>query len=236
MKNRLLILLTAVIYGMPTAAAGSSVPEKESSLSWGARLGFSSCSTYLSSASIDGVEFENYTQDAQLGNFISIHVQYGYGRLFFQTSPGLSLNKSAFTVDLAEHDRSATEPESLELAYKMTSLVLPLQMGYSFVNQPPYHMSLYAGPCVRIQSVDRYGCTATGGNGYNISETPRRFLFGSSAGFNVQTGRTFFNMEYEIVLSNISKHLSVRREGHDIPYLELGRRMGIFSFSYGILF
>lgn len=237
MNRTLFTLLTVIVFSLPAAAGDNDAGAKGAhDISWGVKLGFTSCSTYLSSASIDGVEFENYTQNTQLGNFMSAHVQYGRDRFFLQTGLGISLNKSAFTVDLAEHDRSATEPEYLELAYRMAGLTIPVQAGFNIVNQEPYHMSLYAGPSMRIQSIDAYECKATGGEGYTISEIPRRVLFGTSFGFNVQTGRTFFNMEYEIVLSNISKQLLIRKDEFDIPYLQLGRRMGIFSFSYGVLF
>lgn len=235
MKKTLLILLTALVFRLPLAAADNHVQdEKKSVISWGAKLGFTSCSTYLTDAAINGKEFEEYTQDTQLGNFISVHMQYGYDKFFFQTSLGLSLNKSAFFVDLAEHNINREEPENLGMEYEMTSLVLPLQVGYSIVNQPPYRMSLYTGPCMRIQSLDRYVCNVK--SSYNITETPRRFLFGGTFGFSVQTGRTFFDMQYEVVLSNISKQLSVSKEGSEFSSLTLGRRMGIFSFSYGILF
>ncbi len=237
MKKVIPILLSVMLFHLPSAAAGNNGRDRITpDLSWGGKLGFTSCSTYLADASVGGKEFEDYTQDTQLGNFISVIMQYGYDRLFVQTGLGIGLNKSAFQVDLNEHVPNSFAPDELELEYRMTSVFLPVQIGCSVVNLPPYRMSLYAGPSMRIQSLNRYVCKVSDKSGFSLSETPRRFLFGGTCGFCVQTGRTFFDMEYELVISNISKRLAITAESDAAQDLKLGRRMGIFSFSYGIIF
>lgn len=236
MKRTVFIIPAILLFCLPMAAAGEYADAGQSSASFGVRFGFSSCSTYLTDASFGGMEFEEYTQDTQLGNFILFHMQYEYEKFFLQSGIGLGLNKSAFNVNLAEHDAQSDEPETLGISYEMTSMIVPLQLGYSIVNQSPYRMSLYAGPSMRILSTERYKCKVTEGDGYSIDETPRRFLFGGTLGFCVQTGRTFFNMEYEVAITDISKNLSFTGISEGTPSLTLGRRMGIFSFSYGILF
>ncbi len=236
MKKVILILLSAMLFHLPSAAVDNSVRDKKPDVSWGGKLGFTSCSTYLTNASVNGKELEEYSQDTQLGNFISVNMQYGYDSFFFQTGLGIGLNKSAFQVNLNEHILNSFSPDELELEYKITSIFLPVQIGYSVVNRPPYKMSVYAGPSMRIQSLKKYDCNVSDESRFSVSETPRRFLFGGTCGFCVQTGRTFFDMEYELVVSNISKRLSITKNGTELQDLKLGRRMGIFSFSYGILF
>lgn len=238
MRFAMLILAALVPACGIRAAEADSIGMRKSTASWGVKAGFSSAGTYLSNASIDGIRLREYRQDTQLGNFITMHMQYGYDKLYLQSGLGIGFNKSTFYLDMNSSANEEQAPEEMCYSYRLTSLMVPVQIGYSIVNQQPYRMAVYGGPRMRILSKSRYETSVTGIGSMQINEKPASMVFGATVGMTVQIGRTFFDMEYEAILSNISSGITVTdTDGNTgLPDIRLDRKMGIFSFSYGFLF
>lgn len=238
MRFAALILAALIPMCRAAAAEADSISMRKSAVAFGAKAGFSSASTYLYHASIDGHNLRDYRQDTQLGNFIMLHVQYGLDKLYLQSGLGIGFNKSTFYLDMNNQAGGEQAPEEMCYSYRLTSLMIPVQLGYSIVNQQPYRMAVYGGPRMRILSDKLFDTSVTGIKDLQIEEKPSKLAFGMTLGMTVQIGRTFFDMEYETVLSNISDCITVTgtNGNTDIPDMELDRKMGIFSFSYGFLF
>lgn len=237
MKLRSLII-TAVFLMATTAQAQflsrSSLPAFSSS--WGAKVGFAASATYVTDAFINGHELTEYTQDTQVGNFAAILLRLNSRTVFLQTGLGLSSNKSTFTMDLNSWDPEAESKNNMSCSYVLKSLTLPLQVGYHIVNSPPYCMSAFTGPRFRYTPDNFYQVQYNNLDPYLITDTPIELITGWTLGLSVKIGRTFLDFEYEATINTISGPMKDLNDIEPAPDYRLNRRLGIMSFSYGILF
>ena len=114
--------------------------------------------------------------------------------------------------------------------------MVPLQFGYHIVNQAPYCMSVFTGPRLRYIPDKYFTSTINNTNPYSFTERPNGFCIGWTAGLSVQIGRTFLDFEYETTINNLSGSLNENKGAIPATTYKLDRRMGIISFSYGIMF
>lgn len=205
-----------------------------SGFSYGLKIGFAATGTNLSGASVDGMEMEDYRQDTQLGNLGILQLGYGMNKFYLKSGAGISLNKSTFFFD-GDGELFPAGSE-ISCSYKLHNILVPFQFGYNVIDQEPYRMSIYAGPDLRFILTDRYRFDIAEQNGISFMEEAAKMTAGITLGLNVLIGRTFFDVEYERVLTDISKGISLEGADASGHRLDLGRHMGIFSFSYGILF
>lgn len=205
-----------------------------SGFSFGLKIGFAATGSNLSGASIDGLEIEDYRQDTQLGNLGMLQLGYGMNRFYLKSGAGIGLNKSAFFFN----GDGGLFPAGSEIScsYKLHNIMVPLQLGYNIIDQKPYRMSIYAGPDFRFILTDSYRFGIADHNGISFSEEAAKMTAGITVGLDVLIGRTFFDVGYERVLTDISEGITLDGADASGHRLDLGRRMGIFSFSYGILF
>lgn len=239
MKRSVLAVACAIIPALMAHAMQPSVKDNGiASFGWGARIGFAATSTYMTDIFIDGHSLSEYTQDTQVGNFASVQLRLNSRKLLFQTGVGLSFNKSSFIIDKNSWDKEAGSRNELTYSYSMKSLLVPLQIGYHFVNQPPYSMSVFTGPCLRYTPDKYYSAEYTNlaPAQYRFTESPNNLTVGWTLGLSVQIGRTFLDFEYEATISKMTRGLYATNATEPDPNYTLDRRVGIISFSYGIMF
>ena len=208
------------------------------SFGWGARIGFAATSTYLTDIIVDGHSLSDYTQDTQVGNFASLQLRLNSKRLLFQTGIGLSFNKSSFIIDKNSWDKESALRNELTYSYSMKSLLVPVQVGYHFINQPPYSMSVFTGPRLRYIPDKYYSVEHSNmaPDSYQFNEFPNNLLVGWTVGLSVQIGRTFLDFEYEATINKVTRGIYATDANEPDPNYKLDRRVGIISFSYGIMF
>lgn len=236
MKRPALILLSLFAYATVLHAAGADGKTTDNSFAWGARIGFAATGTYLTDGYAEGHKLTEYIQDTQVGNFSSIQVKWNIRKFLIQSGIGIGFNKSSFTTDKNSWNPDATSSNDILCSYSMISLMLPVQMGYNIVNKPPYCMSVFTGPRLRYIPDSYYHVTFNNTSPYSLDEQHPEFLMGWTAGFSVQIGRTFLDFEYEATINNISKSIFDTAGKNPPPDYKLDRRLGIISFSYGIMF
>lgn len=205
-------------------------------ITWGVRLGFAATGTYITDAFIDGHALTEYTQDTQVGNFAAAQIRLNSKRLLIQSGIGLSYNKSSFTIDKNSWNPDAEESHEVSCSYTMLSITTPVQFGFHIVNRPPYCMSVFTGPRLRYTPSDQYKVKYTNLDPYDFTDSPTELVIGWTAGLSVQTGRTFLDFEYEATINNISGPMRDLNNADPAPYYRMNRRIGIISFSYGIMF
>ena len=203
---------------------------------WGARIGFAATGTYLTETNIDGHKVSDYTQDTQVGNFGAIMLRFNSRRLLVQTGVGLNLNKSSFHLNTKDWVPEGTAANEITCTYSMLSMTVPVQLGFHIVNRPPYCMSVFTGPRLRYSPDKYYSVTYTGLDPYSFTDTPSELAVGWTAGMSIQIGRTFLDFEYEATINNISHKMYDTSGANPAPDYALNRRVGIISFSYGVIF
>lgn len=237
MKLRTLTLIAASLLATTAQAqflSRASLPAFYSS--WGAKVGFAATATYVTDAFINGHELTEYSQDTPVGNFAAILFRLNSRTVFFQSGLGLSYNKSYFTIDLNSWDPEAESRSDLNCTFILKSLTVPFQVGYHIVNRPPYCLSAYTGPRLRFTPDKFYEVEYSDLDPYHITDTPQEFIVSWSAGLSVKIGRTFLDFEYEATINTISGPITDINNTLPAPDYRLDRRIGIMSFSYGILF
>ena len=109
-------------------------------------------------------------------------------------------------------------------------------MGYHIVNSPPYCMSAYTGPRFRYTPDKFYSVQYNGLEPYDITDTPIELIMGWTIGLSVKIGRQFLDFEYEATINPVSGPITDLSNNDPATEYRLNRRVGIMSFSYGILF
>lgn len=237
MKPHWLTILALILPAMTTRAQEPGRTEEAVPFfNWGAKVGFAATGTYITDAFIDGHKLTEYTQDTQVGNFIAFQFRLNSQKMLVQSGVSLSYNKSSFTMDKKSWDNDSETRDELTCSYSMVSATIPLQVGFHIVNRPPYCMSAFTGPRLRFTPDRYYTVEYANLPPYQFTESPARLIVGWTAGFSVQIGRTFMDFEYEASVNNISEPMHDTSGASPAPDYRLNRRVGILSFSYGIMF
>ena len=133
-------------------------------------------------------------------------------------------------------DPDSETKDEMSCSYQLTSLTLPLQIGYHIVNSPPYCMSAFTGPRLHYTPDKFYSVQYQNLEPYQITDSPIELIMGWTVGLSVKIGRTFLDFEYEATINPISGQMIDLNNIDPTPDYRLNRRLGIMSFSYGILF
>ena len=237
MKLRLLTFITAsVLFTTVHAQFLRRNALLAFSSSWGARVGFAANATYVTDAYMNGHKITEYTQDTQVGNFGTFLLRLNSRTVFLQTGIGMSYTKSCFYMDTNSWDPEAESKNEISCAYQFTSLTLPLQMGYHIVNSPPYCMSAYTGPRFRYTPDKFYKVQYSNLEPYNLTDSPIELTIGWTVGLSVRIGRQLLDFEYEATINTVSGPITDLNGIDPAPDFRLNRRLGMMSFSYGIMF
>jgi hypothetical protein len=237
MKLRSLTLITALFLFNAVFAQNpnrSALPAFSSS--WGAKVGFAANASYVTDAFINGHELTECTQDTQVGNFTSLILRLNSRTVFLQTGLGLSFTNSCFYIDTNSWDPEAESKNQISCVYDFKSLTLPLQMGYHIVNSPPYCMSAYTGPRLRYTPDKFYKIQYSNVEPYQLTDTPIELIMGWTIGLSVKIGRQLLDFEYEATINTVSGPITDLNGINPAPDYRIDRRLGMMSFSYGILF
>lgn len=236
MRLRVLILSMVLLPAITAQAIGPRNALPSFSSNWGARVGFAATATYVTDAFIDGHELTEYTQDTQVGNFAAFFFRMNSRTIFLQSGLGMHCNKSCFYVDKNSWDPEAETKADLSCVFTMKSFAVPLQIGYHIVNRPPYCMSVFTGPRFRYTPDKYYSVAIKNLDPYEFTETPTELIASWTLGLSVKIGRTFLDFEYEATINNVSGPMTNLTNTPLTSEYKLDRRLGIMSFSYGIMF
>ncbi len=232
--------LTMLVLGLCPMALSAIAPEQNktasTSFTWGGRIGFAATGTYLKDAYIDGHKITEYTQDTQVGNFVALQFRWSSSRFLIQSGLGLSHNKSSFSIDRSSWNPSAGTADDILCSYSMRSFTLPVQAGFHVISRAPYYMSAFTGPRLRYTPPKQFSTKIVNLEPYQFTESPEEFVVSWTIGMSVQIGRTFFDFEYEQAINDITGPLTDVSGIEPATDYRLDRRVGIISFSYGIMF
>jgi hypothetical protein len=237
MKLRALTLTAVILVAVSGRAQNSdrnALPAFSSN--WGAKIGFAATASYITDANIDGHQLTEYIQDTQVGNFAALLFRLNSRTFFVQSGIGINYNRSCFYVDMNAWDPEAESRNDLTCQFTFKSFTVPLQMGYHIVNRPPYCMSAYTGPRLRYTPENNYKVQFQNLEPYQFTEKPTELIMGWTAGLSVNIGRTFLDFEYEATINTVTGPMIDMSGADPAPNYKLNRRIGIMSFSYGIIF
>ena len=207
-------------------------------VSYGFKIGFDATSLYMDDIVIDGHNLEHYNRDSQVGYNLTLFSRFNLSKIYIQTGVVANYSRTAITVDKNSWDSELTEEAQAAFSMDGYCIDLPIQIGYNFIKDGEDSMALFCGPRVRMPLVNTYNTTFVNFGKTDIEEQINNFITSMSFGLNCAIGRTFFDIEYDLGLVNISKGISYNEDqlsgnGNEIV---LNRRHGTFSFSIGMIF
>lgn len=233
-------LMTLILTSILTMASQAQILNRKAlpafSTNWGAKVGFAATASYVTDAYIEGHELSEYTQDTQVGNFAALMFRLNSRTVFLQSGVGFSCNKSCFYMDINSWDPEAESKHNISCLFTYKSYTVPIQLGYHIVNRPPYCLSAFTGPRLRYTPRSYYTVQYANFDPYQLTETPTTLIMGWTAGLSVQIGRTFLDFEYEATINPVTGPITDTTGTYPAPEYRLNRRLGIMSFSYGIIF
>lgn len=236
--KRFIIALTLTL--LPILSIFADKVEKSGEtdfVSYGFKVGFDATSLYMDEITIDNHTIERYNRDSQVGINLTLFTRFNFSKFYVQTGAIGNFSRSAISFDRNSWDPELTEENPAAFSMEGYCVDIPLQIGYYIVRDGEYSMALFCGPRIRFPIKQTYKTSFVNFGHTDIVEQTANFITTLSAGLNCSIGRTFFDIEYDWGVTNISDNITFTAlENVSEPVIKLDRRHGTFSFSVGIFF
>ncbi len=144
MKVRSLYIIVALLFSF----TGISAQEESAPITfnYGIKIGFQGVTYNSTKFGIDGYSFnDNTIQSNKVGYFATPFIRLTKDKFYIQTEA--AFGTTHYYYDFIDNDNSAGTAE-----YKLTTycVKVPLLLGYNFINNENYGMSVYTGPIVKF--------------------------------------------------------------------------------------
>lgn len=243
MKKLVLILCT--LFSLSSAAYSQTIFRiEDKTFNFGAKLGVNSIFPIVNSLTIDGVSAENVRLQYKVGYQASAFFRINFDRFFIQ--PELSWCRTNGDIRFSlpptiQTDNNLSPPETTpmendQLKLKISSLELPVMIGYYLVREGPYALSMMVGPKIKYNYKVRY-------TSY-FSDMPREYIndntpfgIGIITGLGTSIGRLFFDITYEFGLNQVESDFKDKSSLSPIERnITIDKRTNMMQFSLGFLF
>lgn len=241
MKRLTIAVILIVLSFISAFAANPEQADKvnnESQLvSYGFKIGFDATSLYMDNIVVDGHWIERYNRDSQIGLNLTLFTRFNFSKFYLQTGAIANYSRAAISFDKNSWNSELTEENPAAFSMEGYCMDVPVQFGYNIIKDGEYSMALFCGPRIRIPLKNTYNTTFINFDKENIKEEVEDFITTISFGLNCTIVRTFFDIEYDLGLTNISREIKYS----DISQINsneivMNRRHGTFSFSVGMIF
>lgn len=232
------ICLIALSLGL---SAQTVKPLEEKAFNFGGKVGLNADFPIINSFTADGKEVDNLHIQYKVGYLASLFCRINIERFFIQ--PCISLHHSSgdiyFTLPTSDQNDSNTNNSTSNcLSTKFRSVEMPIMIGYHFIRQGPYGLSLMLGPKLKYNYKNSYTSTVLGNwQSFESDNTP--FGVNVAAGVGVSIWRLFFDFVYEFGVNQEKSDFihKVTPTTLETPHkFCIDRRINVMSFSLGFLF
>ena len=237
--KRFVIAITLMLLSATSALAEKSERDNDETqfISYGFKIGFDATSLYMDNIVIDNHTIDRYNRDSQVGVNLTLFTRFNFSKCYFQTGAVGNFSRAAITFDKNSWDSESTEENPAAFSMEGYCIDIPFQFGYNVIKDREYCMALFCGPRIRIPIQNTYNTKFVNFGQENIVEIPYNFITTLSFGLNCSIDRTFFDIEYDLGINNISKRIDYDTTPQDNGgSVTLDRRHGTFSFSIGMIF
>lgn len=237
--KRICIALISIFLSVTLLSAANPETSNDNKqfISYGFKIGFDATSLYMDNITVDNHVIERYNRDSQVGMNLTLFTRFNFAKFYLQTGIIGNYSRAAITFDKNSWNSESEEEDLAAFSMEGYCFDIPLQAGYNIIKDNEYCMALFCGPRIRIPIQNTYSTDFVNFKQDNIVEIPQNFITTMSFGLNCSIGNTFFDIEYDLGLSNISKEIryntTTPNEDTDI---KMDRRHGTFSFSIGMIF
>lgn len=230
MNIRNLILLFSLSISLSAYAQG----DPGIKVNGGAKVGFQAVTYNNPNFNIAGYEFnKNTIQSNKIGYTLSPFMRLTVKRVYVQCETILGITRHSFDFKSIDEDNSALLGNQTEYNLKTLCLQVPIVIGYNFVQEGKYVLSLFTGPKTKFVFTAhdeqefkhfKYG---------QMEEVLKKICYYWDIGLGVKIGNVFFDFTYDVGITKVSEYIISRSE--NLKFAS-DRRDNILSFSVGMIF
>ncbi len=219
--------------------ASSCLSAQESSrkvrLNAGLKAGFQAITYNDPSFSIDGYEYNESTiQSNKIGYTIAPFFRLSYGRLYIQTDAAFGISRHSFDfTDTHKSDIAGVTPNIPQYDLQTYCLQVPLLIGYEYIKEGKYGMSVFTGPRTRFTFTSHARQEFRHFTYDDLYEVLEKTTYFWEIGLGVKIYNVFFDFVYDIGLTNASRYIQAPKVNKQF---NTERRDNILSFSVGVIF
>lgn len=184
---------------------------------------------------IDGYSFaRDNIQSNKIGYTVAPFLRLTKGRFYIQSEATIGITRHSFDFyDLDEID--SYDPSTRTPVYNLKTYCfqVPILIGYSFVKQGKFGISLFTGPRTKFTFISHSKQEFNHFKYENLYEKLKKKTYYWEVGLGVNIHNVFFDFVYDIGLSDASEYISSGNEGEIFP---TKRKDNILSFSVGMMF
>lgn len=200
----------------------------------GAKVGFQAVTYSNPNFCITGYEFNRNTiQSNKIGYTFSPFMRLTLKRVYVQGETSLGITRHSFDFKSLDEENSTLLANQTEYNLKTLCLQVPIVIGYNFIQEDKYVMSIFTGPKTKFVFTAhdeqefkhfKYG---------QMEEVLKKICYYWDIGLGVKIGNVFFDFTYDIGITKVSEYIISRSE--NLKFTS-ERRDNILSFSVGMMF
>ena len=201
----------------------------------GIKAGFQAITYNDPEFSIDGYEFNTSTiQSNKIGYTVAPFIRVTYSRFYIQTEAAFGIARHSF--DFTDKREAAIEnisPNTPVYELKAYCLQVPILIGYEFVEEDRFGMSVFTGPRTKFTFTAHSEQEFRHFSYDDLEEVLNKKVYYWEAGLGVRIYNVFFDFAYDLGLTKASRYIQASKVN---KRFKAERRDNILSFSVGMIF
>lgn len=225
----------ALLFAILSLSAVAQNKEKNHEFNIGVKAGFHALTYNDPEFNINGYTFDSdCIHSNKIGYTVTPFLRVTYKRLYLQTEAMLGVTRHSFDFkDTPKEGNEEITPNSTEYNLKTYSLQIPILLGYDFVSQKKFGMSMFTGPRTKFIFTSRTNQEFKHFNDDSLEEVICKKVYYWEFGLGVKIDKVFFDFAYDLGLSDASRYIISRKTGNKY---KSSRRDSVLSFSVGMIF
>ena len=201
----------------------------------GLKVGFQAITYNDPTFEIDGYTYnENTIQSNKIGYTVSPFLRVSCGRIYLQAESAFGIARHSFDfTDTRESSIADVNPNIPEYELRTYCMQVPILIGYEFIKQDKYGMSLFTGPRTKFTFTSLDDQQFKHFTYDDLHEILEKRTYYWEIGLGVKIYNVFFDFVYDVGLTNASKYIEAPKIKKQF---KTQRKDNILSFSVGMIF
>ena len=207
--------------------------EVKPQVSYGVKGGFNSSMFIIDEFKVNGTSIKEMQNNYKVGFNLALFTRINWGRHLLQLSPEFSVINSEITFDKKASQHPDVVPDYATISTNLKTFNLHAVYGYSVIDEASYGLAVFGGPVIKYIWRDKSHISYINFSDTMV-ETIKPVCVNFEVGVSVKISYLFFDISYEVGLTNVSKAI-VEQNGASSETV-LDRRNNVLSFSFGCSF
>ena len=201
----------------------------------GLKVGFQAITYNDPTFEIDGYAYNESTiQSNRIGYTIAPFVRISAGKFYLQADAAFGITRHNFDfTDTRASNIAEITPNIPQYDLKTYCLQVPVLIGYEFIKQDGYGMSIFTGPRTKFTFTSLSEQNFKHFTYDDLEEVLKKKVYYWEVGLGVKINNVFFDFVYDIGLTDASRYIKAPKMKKNF---KAKRKDNILSFSVGMIF